>query len=888
MITLPNRDLATFPQFNGIDPAYFFENILPRRQNLNQKGILTFPFDFGYKLQNDTERYGKKIIPWGKWKGVRDIVKPNIKQPHNYAVMTGEVNGFLVIDYDFPKLDEGEVDGLEWLKSVMPEEHPFWNTKQVKTASGGIHFYLKYDSRFKVGTTRCVYLNGVKSKISLDMRTDGNCVIGEYSINEKGGYFPINETDWDNMIEVPDELLPFLTRPAPTSVNVVQNNTAVENLTPENQGENANISADKLKYINCLNGNEHIFGEHGKWWDLAKICAQYYNFNYFYTISQKAPSKSGKKQNYQTCLDKFNDAKNYPVNFGLLVNIIKTELPMVYQEQFGYINQNIYKCDDEGFNQILYHTYKDKFKYDSTNGIWYECCEGLWFKRDKENLVLKRLIADDMINIFRKREYYLAKQLLDCANIPNEEDREREIEKLEGLKVAVGIQIAWCRKNNKRAEFIKNAKDMFYDYEFLEKLDSIQYSGHLFSFTNGYIDLNEYAENREIVFHKHKAENYISMTCGYEYKPLTEIDDEIYKKLEFTIKDIMPDVEDHKYLLQALSTCMTAGNDNECIITAYGRTGGNGKGLLLTDLMRIVFGEYCGTFKTQNIVGKKTIDAESATSGLASIMNCRYVYMTEPNKNEELNNDALKLLSGGDELSYRKLHENMTKRKPSFTLFLQANHILNADSYDDAVWRRLKYIHFNQTFRVQPNVEKGEKKADITLKKKFGNDIRYRQAFIHLLLNYYTSELVDTPNIKKYIESARSDCDFVQEYIDNNIEATEDLDMEFMWNYEQPKFISFKEIKKRFKAWYKAEYDEEDTTKPKELQVLFKQKLNNWNKTYKTKMYERKIGFDTSEVVPIKNPQGRHKQKNWGECYVGYKFSLGIEEGEEQENDLDI
>ena len=875
------RDLETYPQFNGFNPQYFFDELKPFRKRYNEKGILTFPFDFGYKLANDTQRYGKKIIPWGRWKGVQEIVKPNETRPHNYAVMTGKVNKFLVIDYDFPKLDEGEEDGLDWLKSVLPEEHNFWNTYRVKTGSGGQHFYLKYDERLKIGTTRCIYLNGVKSKISLDMRTDGNCVIGEKSVNESGSYNSINNTTIDDILEIPEELMPFLIKPQ-NPVNIQIHNQNVINLTP--QTNNNNISEDKIKWINCLEGHEYLFNSHEAWWNLAKICATYYNFEYFLNISQKAEGFTS----IEDCRSKFEDARNHPVNFGLLVNLIKDNLPLVYHENFGYINKNIYKGDEEGFNQIIFHTYKDKFKFDADNSIWYECVEGLWFKRDKENLVLRRLIAEEMINIFRKKDFYLTSEILKVSQNTEleSEEKAKKVKELESLREIINTQISWCRKNNKRAEFVKSVRDMFYDYEFITKLDSIKYSGHIFSFNNGYINLNEYHENKTIVFHRHKPENYISMTCGYDYIPKSDIPIDILNKVYNTIDSIMPDEEDRKYLLQSLSTCMTAGNDNEVIITCYGKTGGNGKGVLLTNLMSYVFGNYAGTYKTSNIVGKKTIDAESASSGLASIMNCRYVYMTEPDKEEELNNDALKLLSGGDELNYRKLHENMTKRTPAFTLFLQANHILNADSYDEAVWRRLKYIHFNQTFRVNPNLEKGEKQADITLKKKFLNDLNYRQAFIHLLLENYDPILKDTEKIKQYINEARSDCDFIQEYIEGNIQETNEEDSEFLWNYGQLKFITFNELKKRYKKWYKENYDEEDKTKPADLKKIFIQKLSNFKKTYKTKMFER--SFD-NEIQPI-TTNGRQKQKNWGASFTGYKFTLSIEEEDEEEENsiLDI
>ena len=877
-----NQDLATFPQFNGFNPQHYFNSIKGLRRNLTEKGILTFPFDYGYKLQNTTEKYGKKIIPWGPWKNATASIKPYETRPHNYSVLTGKKNKFLVIDYDFPKEDEGEEDGLEWLKSILGEEHEFWNTYIVKTGSGGKHFYLKYDERINVGVSRCIYINNVRSKISLDLRTDNNCVIGEGSINEKGVYENFNG-NIDNIKEIPNELICYLLRPVNPTNNLIPQNNIIN--PASNSNEAHTITEEQIKYINLFNGEEHLFNAYEEWFMLAKICSHYYNFNYFLNISQKASGFTS----IQNCRELYESSKSQNCSFGVLVNFLKEKLPQKYDENFGYINKYIYNGDDEGFNQLIYHYYKDKFKYDADNLIWYECVEGLWFKRDKDNLVLKRLLADDFIKIFRKRQYFISQKLMEVQNsvMLSDDEKEETINKYEKFKEIIDTQIKWCRSNNKRANFVNSIKDMFYDYEFLNKLNSINYSGHLFSFNNGYIDMNEYLQNKEIIqFHRHKPENYISITCGYDYIPKAQIPTDYFEKLNKLMADILPEEMDCKYLIEGLSSCMTAGNQNEICITAYGKTGGNGKGLVLGDLMTAAFGDYSGTFKTENITGKKSIDPERASSGLANIMNCRYVYMSEPQKGEELNNDALKLLTGGDEICYRKLHENMIKAKPSFTMLLQTNNILSADSYDDAVWRRLKYIQFNQTFRQNPNLEKGEKQADQTLKKKFSKDLFFRQTFIHILLENFVENLTDTPNIIKYNDMARGECDFIQEWIDMNVEETTENDIDFMWNYNQIKFITFNEIKKRYKLWYKNEYDEDEDTKPQELSRVFKSKLSNWKKKHTTKLYER--GFD-NQIEPIRDNTNRHKKKNWGESYIGFKFINNITgEDTDEENDLDM
>ena len=696
-IKIKKKIKRTLQQYTVDDTEHFINITRPTRQKMNEKGIITFPFEY-YAILNDG---------WGcKWAGATESVQPHRPKIHNYAIMTGQVSGIIGIDVDEPKNDER--DGWAFLKELIPDEHPMWNTYINKSGSGGRHIYLKYNDKLKKSNSRKIWVDGEAANISIDVRSDGGCLIGE-GCKSPAGYYENISGDISNLEEIPEELLECLIEPPKAEGKLLKANKS----KLKRNEDNKLVDEDKLKYLALFEGREHHFNNYDMWFNLCCLCVEHFNFNIFHNISREADNYKGEadcREQYDNCV-----AANCKKDFGWLVNYCKEKVPDRYEESFGYIRKYIYECDDEGFNQMIYHTYRHKFKFDAENDMWYECIDGLWVKRDKKNLSLRRMIADDLIKIYKKRRWYL------CEKVKDMEEDDPEIEVYENKIRVVDTAIKWCRSNNKRANFVSAVQDLFCDYDFLKKLDSNEVSGHLFSFKNGYIDMNEYKENRNIIFHKHKAENFVSQTCGYDFVPRSEINMEKFVKLNNLLDDIFTVKQDRSYILQSFSSCMTAGNQNEVCVCLYGRNGGNGKGLIATVIMKEAFGDYCGTFKTQNIVGKKSIDPESASSGLAAIMKCRYVYMTEPDKGEEVNNEALKLLTGGDEISYRKLHQNMLKAIPAFTIFLQTNNILNTDCYDDAVWRRLKYIYFGQTFRTNPSEKElamGWKKADITHKKK--------------------------------------------------------------------------------------------------------------------------------------------------------------------------
>ena len=439
--------------FKGND--WFYQKTKKTRQMMHQKGIITFPFAFGYKISPNLERYGKTISPPMGWNKATESINPDTMKPHNYSILTGKINNLYVLDYDLPK--EGEEDGITWLKSIFPENHKFWNTYRVKSGSGGQHFYFKYNENLKVSRTRTIYINGVKSKISLDSRSDGGFIIAENSINEVGAYEKLYG-DISNLEEIPEELLTFL-NPPKSSINRLIKNQKKINMT-NNSGDNADVSEDKLKYLALLDGEEHLFENYDQWFFLAKLCANHYNFNLFHQISMKAPGYV----DITSCREKFENAKAHTLHFGAFINFLKDNLQTKYDENFGYINKYIYKGDDEGFNQLLFHTYKDKYKYDPDNELWYECCNGIWKKRDKKNLVFRRLIAEEFIDIFKKRDVFLSNLIANTS-----ETDDTLIESLTTKRKIIEKQSKWCRSNNKRAAFITSNADMFCDYDFLKK-----------------------------------------------------------------------------------------------------------------------------------------------------------------------------------------------------------------------------------------------------------------------------------------------------------------------------------------------------------------------------------------------------------------------------------
>ncbi len=107
----------------------------------------------------------------------------------NYGVPCGELNNIVVCDYDTYKTEHKiTIDELKVLHG---------DTLIVATPSGGYHAYNKFDERHRNWKGVCGLMNGL-----LDIRTQGNYVVGAGSITEKGTYRIVSGS-WEDITEMP-------------------------------------------------------------------------------------------------------------------------------------------------------------------------------------------------------------------------------------------------------------------------------------------------------------------------------------------------------------------------------------------------------------------------------------------------------------------------------------------------------------------------------------------------------------------------------------------------------------------------------------------------------------------------------------------------------------
>lgn len=72
---------------------------------------------------------------------------------------------------------------------------------------------------------------------------------------------------------------------------------------------------------------------------------------------------------------------------------------------------------------------------------------------------------------------------------------------------------------------------------------------------------------------------------------------------------------------------------------------------------------------------------------IACLAGSRLVISSEVDEGKQLAEGLIKMITGGDTITARKLYQESFEFKPSFTLVLVANHAPKVSADDDAMWR---------------------------------------------------------------------------------------------------------------------------------------------------------------------------------------------------------
>lgn len=161
-------------------------------------------------------------------------------------------------------------------------------------------------------------------------------------------------------------------------------------------------------------------------------------------------------------------------------------------------------------------------------------------------------------------------------------------------------------------------------------------------------------------------------------------------KWEEFLKLIITDEDRISYIQELLGVALI-GEVRWHVLPVFVGVGANGKSTIL-DIVSKILGSYARTMPENFLLD--TNSTQHSTE-IANLHGVRFAVASETRPDGKFNESRVKMLTGGDIISARKMYKDFFDFKPSHTLFLALNHLPSVKSGGSGFWRRLRKIDFN-------------------------------------------------------------------------------------------------------------------------------------------------------------------------------------------------
>jgi len=144
------------------------------------------------------------------------------------------------------------------------------------------------------------------------------------------------------------------------------------------------------------------------------------------------------------------------------------------------------------------------------------------------------------------------------------------------------------------------------------------------------------------------------------------------------------------FLQRAVGYSLTGSTEEQCVFFLYG-SGANGKSTFL-EILRALLNDYASQADFTTFLERQS---DGPRNDVARLFGARLVTSAEVGEGKRLNESLVKSLTGSDTVTARFLHQEHFEYRPSFKLWLAANHRPVIRGTDQAIWRRFRLVPFN-------------------------------------------------------------------------------------------------------------------------------------------------------------------------------------------------
>jgi len=470
-------------------------------------------------------------------------------------------------------------------------------------------------------------------------------------------------------------------------------------------------------------------------------------------------------------------------------------------------------CTDSDIANVLHQMYKSEFVCVSVkNNIWYSLKNHLWIENDS-GTTLRKAISTHLRDLYWSRAQAFMEQ---AANLnPPDEERSKRLQDVADKILKICERLG---RANEKKNIMTEAKELFYDSNFAEKLDTNPY---LLSFKNGVVDF------KQKCFRKGYPEDYLSKCTKIDYIPIDEERDaETIAEIRDFMRKLFPINEIHDYMWDHLASVLIGTSSVNQTFNMYIGEGKNGKSVLM-ELMTLCLGEYKGDVPL-TLVTKDRAKVGGLAPELLALKGVRLAVMNEPSKNDQLNEGVMKQLTSGlDPIQARSPYmlQSVTFI-PQFKLVVCSNEFMVIKSQDHGTWRRIRVVDFMSYFTENPVQNDPERPyqfvADPFLKEKFD---RWKFVFNAMLVDiaFKTNGVVnDCARVMASSNSYKNSFDYIGDFIRDKLVVDTTTNGKVLKS----------EITTEFALWYEETYGRDTRGRPsaKEVHAYMDKRFGKYEK----------------------------------------------------------
>jgi len=345
-----------------------------------------------------------------------------------------------------------------------------------------------------------------------------------------------------------------------------------------------------------------------------------------------------------------------------------------------------------------------------------------------------------------------------------------------------------------KTALMRECSEIFLKIDFESQADEDHY---LLGMPNGVLVMRDFAN---VYMRNAYPDDMITLQTAAEYHP--EIYSWEHPDVEFVMtfkKQILPDQDTREFSLKHRGSCLMGGNKDKFCVINIGESAHNGKSTDAT-FDRQTFGTYSGKLPLGAISGA-TPKINEVNPFLVMTKGTRVQQLDEASKKQEFNAAFVKLATGNDEQSGRKLYSDGVTFLPQYNLFMFCNSAPSRieSAGDSGMDERNVLIPHNSRFTVNApeSIEEQWKTSTFKANLHIKNELKARvDAYLWILVEYLKKYL------KEGLKKPQTVIDKTNKYQYSNNPYKQFAHDRLEMTGRQVDYVTLQDLYANYKVWY--------------------------------------------------------------------------------------